>query len=72
MNREYMSLDNELLPIAQFAKMAETQPNKIYWRQPVDREYRETTWAEAYDKTLRLAAGFRSLGLNPGDKVALL
>jgi len=67
-----MSLENELLPIAQFAKLAENQADKIYWRQPINRQYQETTWAEAYDKTLRLAAGFRSLGLNPGDKVALL
>ena len=67
-----MSIENELLPLAQFAKLAKTQADKLYWRQPINRQYRETTWAEAYQQTLKLAAGFRSLGLEPGDKVALL
>ena len=60
------------LPIAMLAEYAAKQPNKVYWQQPVDRQYRETTWAQAYQQTLRLAAGLRGLGLQPGDKVALL
>ncbi|NND00155.1 MAG: AMP-binding protein, partial [Gammaproteobacteria bacterium] len=67
-----MRVNDLLLPIDQFARYAETQPDEIYWRQPVDGHYHETSWAEAYDQTLRLAAGFRELGLQPGDKVAIL
>ena len=67
-----MDITQELLPIEQFAQVANSKPDVVYWRQPVNRVYKETTWAEAYDKTLRLAAGSRSLGLQPGDKVALL
>ena len=67
-----MSIENRLLPIAQFAENSRRLANEIYWRQPKDGQYIETTWAEAYSQTLRLAAGFRSLGLEPGDKVAIL
>ena len=67
-----MSVNDRLMPTEQFAQMAKTQPEEIYWRQPIDGEYHATTWAQAYDRTLRLAAGFRSIGLNPGDKVAIL
>lgn len=67
-----MSASASVMPIQSLANFAENQPDRIYWRQPVDGVYHETTWAEAYDKTLRLAAGFRALGLEPGDRVAIL
>ena len=67
-----MIKDYKVLPLDAFANFAESQPNEIYLRQPVDGHYHETTWAEAYQKTLRLAAGYRSLGLEVGDKVAIL
>ena len=54
------------------AKRVEETPNKIYLRQPVNGDYLESTWAEVYDKTLRLAQALISLGLNKGDRVAIL
>jgi long-chain acyl-CoA synthetase len=67
-----MIKDYTVLPLDAFAKFAKEQPNNIYLRQPIDGHYNETTWAEAYQKMLRLAAGYRSLGLEVGDKVAIL
>jgi len=67
-----MSSNEVLMPMESFAKLAKEQPNEIFWRQPINGVYHETTWSEAYDKTLRLAAGYRSIGLVPGDKVAIL
>jgi long-chain acyl-CoA synthetase len=67
-----MDITQELLPIAKLAEVAAEKPDTVYLRQPVNRVYHETTWAKAYENTLRLAAGLRSLGLQPGDKVALL
>lgn len=67
-----MKVNKNQMPLEAFAELASKQANEIYWRQPIEGVYHETTWAEAYEKTLRLAAGLRSLGLEPGDKVALL
>jgi len=60
------------LPLDEFQKCVECHGEKIYLRQPVNRKFRETSWRQAYDQTLRLAAGLRSLGLEPGDRVAIL
>ena len=55
-----------------FRQKVQEQPDQVYLRQPVDGGYKELTWAEAYDQTLRFAEGLKSLGLQPGDRVALL
>ncbi len=60
------------LPYDMLAKWSKTIPDQIYLRQPVNRVYKEYTWAEVHDKVLRLAAAYRDLGLNPGDKIAIL
>lgn len=66
-----MKLEDRKLPMQQFEAMAETLGERIFWRQPRNRNYTETSWREAWNQTLKLAAGFRSLGLQPGDKVAI-
>ncbi len=66
-----MRVEERKLPIQQFQAMAAKRGDRIYWRQPKNRVYHETSWQDAWQKTLRLAAGFRSLGLNPGDRVAI-
>ena len=66
-----MTSEQKKLPMQQFEAMAAERPNKVYWRQPRNRQITETTWAEAWDQTKRLAAGFLSLGIEPGDKVAI-
>lgn len=55
-----------------FARQVEKHPDKVYLRQPVGDEYQEYTWAEVYDRTLRLAEGFRQQGWQTGDRVAIL
>ena len=60
------------LPMEMFARRAREKADQVYLRQPIDRVYNEITWAEAYDQTRRLASGLLSLGLQPGDKVAIL
>lgn len=60
------------VPYEMLKKWAETTPDKIYLRQPVDRVIHEKTWAQVHDEVLRLASGFLSLGLKKGDVVAIL
>ncbi|MFT6033332.1 MAG: long-chain acyl-CoA synthetase [Arenicella sp.] len=60
------------LPMEMFARQVEKTPNKIYLRQPTNGEYIEYTWTEVYDKTLRLAQALVSLGLQKGDRVAII
>ena len=60
------------IPYDMLKKWAEQTPDKVYLRQPVDRVIHEKTWARVHDEVLRLAAGFRSLGLEKGDVVAIL
>lgn len=66
-----MKVEERLLPIQQFEENAKTIGDRIYWRQPRNRVVTETSWAEAWQQTLKLAAGFRELGLQPGDRVAI-
>lgn len=60
------------VPYEMLRKWASETPDKIYLRQPVNRVYREKTWAQAHDEVLRLAAAFRAIGLKKGDVVAIL
>jgi len=50
-----------------------TQPDRIVFTQPTGAgKVREYTWREVMDQSRRMAAHLQSLGLQPGDKVALL
>ncbi len=64
--------NQNVTPMEMFARRVEKTPNKVYLRQPTNGEYVEDTWAEVYDKTLRLAQGLIALGLKKGDRVAIL
>lgn len=66
-----MNIEQRLLPIQQFEAKAAELKDRIYWRQPHNREYTETSWQEAWQQTLKLAAGLQSLGLQAGDRVAI-
>ncbi len=67
-----MDKNNYPLPQQLFAKHAQTMPNQVFLRQPVNRVYKEFTWKETYDSCLKLASGYRNLGLEPGDKICIL
>jgi len=56
----------------QLRHRAEVSADQLYLVQPVDRAWQRWTWAEAYAEALRLAAGFRRLGLDPGDRIGLI
>lgn len=60
------------VPYEMLRKWANKTPNRVYLRQPVNRVYREKTWAQVHDEVLRLAAAFHALGLKKGDVVAIL
>jgi long-subunit acyl-CoA synthetase (AMP-forming) len=47
-------------------------PDRVFLNQPVDGRLRTCTWAEAEDICRRMASALLGLGLNPGDKVAIL
>ncbi len=50
-----------------------TQPDRVVFTQPLGGgQVRDYTWREVMDQSRRMAAHLQSLGLNPGDKVALL
>jgi len=67
-----MSNNSYPLPQQIFAKHAKAMPNKVFLRQPINRVYKEFTWKETYDSCLRLASGYRKLGLKPGDKICIV
>ena len=54
------------------ARQAQRVPDNLYLRQPINGIYQEYSWADVYDKTLRLAQGLLEQGLQPGDRVALI
>ena len=50
-----------------------TAPDRVALTQPLGGgAVRDYTWREVMDQTRRMAAHLQSLGLKPGDKVALL
>jgi long-chain acyl-CoA synthetase len=50
-----------------------TQPDRVVFTQPLGAgQVRNYTWREVMDQTRRMAAHLQSLGMKPGDKVALL
>ena len=60
------------LPMEMFARQVEKTPNKVYLRQPANGEYIEYSWTEVYEKTLRLAQALIGLGLQKGDRIAII
>ena len=47
-------------------------PESVYLRQPIDGKWREYTWAQVADSARKLTNALYQLGLNRGDKVAIL
>lgn len=46
--------------------------NQLYLSQAVDRQWREWTWHEAMDEARAMATALGKLGLEPGDRVAII
>ena len=54
------------------AEWAEKTPDRVFLTQPLEGEIREWTFQQAHDDAARFAAALLKLGLNPGDRVAIL
>jgi long-subunit acyl-CoA synthetase (AMP-forming) len=53
-------------------KWAEERPNDIYLKQIINRQFVEYSYAQVADMALKFVSALRELGLQPGDKVALV
>ncbi|MCW8330205.1 AMP-binding protein [Photobacterium sp. SDRW27] len=62
----------EPLPNEMILKWAEERPNEVYLRQIINRQFVDFTYAQVADKALRLVSALRSMGIQPGDRVALM
>ena len=55
-----------------FLGWSDKNPDRDFLLQPVDGRLNTITFKEAEDQTRRMAAALMGLGLNPGDKIAIL
>ncbi|WP_181314682.1 AMP-binding protein [Photobacterium phosphoreum] len=53
-------------------KWANERPNDIYLKQIINREFVNYTYASVADKAQRLVTAFQQLGIQPGDRIALV
>ncbi len=58
--------------LQKFLEWEQKNPNRLLFRQPVDGKYITWTFKEAGNEIRRITAGFQSLGLQPGDHIAIL
>jgi long-subunit acyl-CoA synthetase (AMP-forming) len=64
---------NELVTAhAAIAGWAKTMPEREFLHQPVDGRLRVTTFCQAEEQARRMAAALVALGMDPGDRVAIL
>lgn len=63
---------NYQTPIEVLLRHAGNHPDKPFLHQPVNRQWLVTTWKEAEVNARKIATGLQSLGLQKGDKVAIL
>jgi len=67
------SIAPETLALQRMYHWEKTHPDKVVFTQPLGGgQVRDYTWQEVMDQSRRMAAHLQSLGLKPGDKVALL
>ncbi|WP_264210826.1 AMP-binding protein [Leisingera thetidis] len=59
-------------PIDLLEHWARTRPQSVYLRQPEHGKIREMTWATVWDQTRRMASALLSMGLEAGDRVAII
>ncbi|GIU20099.1 AMP-dependent synthetase [Shewanella colwelliana] len=59
-------------PVDMLQHWVEQYGDNIYLRQPINGQYLDFSWREVQQKMQQIAGGLRHLGLQPGDKVAVL
>jgi long-chain acyl-CoA synthetase len=63
----------DALALQRLYHFEKTMPDRVVFTQPLGGgQVRDYTWREVMDQSRRMAAHMQSLGLKPGDKVALL
>jgi long-chain acyl-CoA synthetase len=55
-----------------FLDWKDKKPNEVFLRQPHGTTWKETTWAEAYNQSARIAAAMQAMGVEKGSNVAIL
>lgn len=60
------------LPLEQFLKWENENPDRVFLRQPINGVWKTWTWSQAGDEARRIAQGLRSLGLKEKDHIAVL
>ena len=59
-------------PVEMLDHWAKVQGNTVYLKQPIHGQFVEFTWQQVQDQVRQLAGALRHLGLQRGDKVAVL
>ncbi len=59
-------------PLEKVAHWVKTTPNAVFMRQPINGVYNEFTWKEVDNQARRIATALQGLGLEKGDRVAIL
>ncbi|QYJ78580.1 AMP-binding protein [Shewanella acanthi] len=59
-------------PVEMLFHWAKTHRDRVYLRQPIQGQFQDYTWNEVLEKVQQLAGTLRHLGLEPGDKIAIL
>ncbi len=67
-----MTRPSAKLPLEMLYYRAEQQPEDVYLSQPKNGHWHHYSWSRVLELAARLVAGLSALGLEPGDKIALL
>jgi long-chain acyl-CoA synthetase len=59
-------------PLEKVYEWTKKTPNFVFLRQPINGQYKEFTWREVDNQARRIASALRGLGLEKGDRVAIL
>ncbi|MEZ5001411.1 MAG: AMP-binding protein [Chitinophagales bacterium] len=59
-------------PIEMFYKWEKERANKTFLRQPYNGQWHHTTWKQAGEQIRSMATYLKSIGIEPGDKVAII
>ena len=59
-------------PADMIIKWANERPNEVYLKQIINRQFVNYTYASVADKAQRLVTAFQQLGLQPGERIALI
>lgn len=70
MNLDCIAVDKS--PIEMLYYWVNKSPNEVYLRQPIDDVWYEYTWKEVAEEARRLTGALYCMGLEKGDKVAII